>query len=191
MGMKLNESSHEYIKRMRWLKIRFFLYAILGKQVHFLKKHDILSYCGEKVLFKPLTLPRNPKLIKLHNNVKIAANVVFYEHDIINSVFMHIDKNKGGNWKLHQSAIEIFDNSFVGGSSILIGPLKIGPNAIVAAGSVVVSDVPEGKIVAGNPAKVVGDFYSLYKKRLTTDYSENDSQYVLPDDKIWEQFMVR
>lgn len=36
-----------------------------------------------------------------------------------------------------------------------IGNIQIGDNAIIAAGSVVVKDVPENAIVAGNPAKVI------------------------------------
>lgn len=33
---------------------------------------------------------------------------------------------------------------------------NIGSDCIVGAGSVVISDVPERSIVAGNPAKVIG-----------------------------------
>ena len=36
-----------------------------------------------------------------------------------------------------------------------IGDIHIGDNAIIAAGSVVVKDVPENAIVAGNPAKII------------------------------------
>lgn len=36
-----------------------------------------------------------------------------------------------------------------------IGDITIGDNAIIAAGSVVVKDVPPNAIVAGNPAKVI------------------------------------
>lgn len=43
--------------------------------------------------------------------------------------------------------------------------VKIGPNAIVAAGSVVTKDVPEGTIVGGNPAKVIGKFEDFVVKR--------------------------
>lgn len=38
---------------------------------------------------------------------------------------------------------------------LCIGNIHIGDNAIIAAGSVVVKDVPENAIVAGNPAKVI------------------------------------
>ena len=42
--------------------------------------------------------------------------------------------------------------------------VTIGPNAIVAMGSNVVKDVPEGKVVGGNPARVIGDFREYAKK---------------------------
>jgi UDP-2-acetamido-3-amino-2,3-dideoxy-glucuronate N-acetyltransferase len=44
----------------------------------------------------------------------------------------------------------------VGGGSTLCPGVTIGENALVAAGSVVVHDVPDGTIVAGNPARVIG-----------------------------------
>lgn len=43
--------------------------------------------------------------------------------------------------------------------------VKIGPNAIVAAGSVVTKDVQPGTIVGGNPARVIGSFNDLMEKR--------------------------
>jgi acetyltransferase-like isoleucine patch superfamily enzyme len=44
----------------------------------------------------------------------------------------------------------------VGGGSVLLPGVSIGANAFVGAGSVVTKDVPEGAIVVGNPARVVG-----------------------------------
>jgi len=45
---------------------------------------------------------------------------------------------------------------FIGLGARVVGPVKIGDNALVAAGAVVLSDVPAGMVVAGNPAKVIG-----------------------------------
>ena len=62
---------------------------------------------------------------------------------------------------------------------------KIGPNAIVAAGSVVTKDVPEGSIVGGNPAKVIGSVNdlkhkrSIYQERIKSfNLNMNDSQLI-------------
>ena len=43
------------------------------------------------------------------------------------------------------------------------------PNAIVAAGSVVVKDVPEGTVVGGNPARVIGSFWDVKEKRESSE----------------------
>ena len=39
---------------------------------------------------------------------------------------------------------------------MLLPGVTIGANALVGAGSVVTKDVPEGAIVAGNPARIIG-----------------------------------
>lgn len=46
-------------------------------------------------------------------------------------------------------------DSFVGGRAIVLPGVRIGPNAIVAAGAVVTRDVAPNTIVAGNPARVI------------------------------------
>lgn len=53
--------------------------------------------------------------------------------------------------------------------------VKIGPDAVVAAGSVVTKDVPEGAVVGGNPAKVIGSYATLMDKRKQLDFpTKND-----------------
>jgi acetyltransferase-like isoleucine patch superfamily enzyme len=43
----------------------------------------------------------------------------------------------------------------LGSSVTVLSGVTVGENAIVGAGSVVLKDVPENTIVAGNPAKVI------------------------------------
>ena len=43
----------------------------------------------------------------------------------------------------------------IGASSVLLPGVVIGENALVGAGSVVTKDVPEGVVVAGNPARIL------------------------------------
>jgi len=49
----------------------------------------------------------------------------------------------------------IINDGVVIGSNVTILPVEIGKNALVAAGSVVINDVPENTVVAGNPAKII------------------------------------
>lgn len=54
----------------------------------------------------------------------------------------------------------IGDNVTLGGNVTIIGPVHIGNNVIVGAGSVVVKDVPDNCIVAGNPARIIRRNYA-------------------------------
>lgn len=51
----------------------------------------------------------------------------------------------------------IGNNVSLGANVTIIGNITIGNNVIVGAGSVVVKDVPDNCIVAGNPAKIIRD----------------------------------
>lgn len=49
----------------------------------------------------------------------------------------------------------IEDNCFVGANAVVIEGIHVGEGAVVAAGSVVISDVPAGAVVAGVPARII------------------------------------
>ena len=49
----------------------------------------------------------------------------------------------------------IGDNVSLGAAVTIIGNVHIGNNVIVGAGSVVVKDIPDNCVVAGNPARVI------------------------------------
>ena len=183
------ETPQQYIKRMKKVKFNFFIRSILGlRKMEYLRRHHIFGHLGQDVLFQPRILPRNPKLIKIHNNVMIAAGVTFFEYDVINAVFSNLDKSTKEKWRIHQTCIEIFDNVFIGGNATLIGNIKIGPNAIVAAGSVVNKDVKEGTIVAGNPAVVVGYFNKLFDKRKSIDFNVTKQTTHDWNNELWATY---
>ena len=52
--------------------------------------------------------------------------------------------------------IEIANGAWVGARAILLPGVTIGPQAVVAAGSVIHRDVGPGEIIAGNPAVLIG-----------------------------------
>lgn len=85
------------------------------------------------------------------------------------------------------------DNVFIGSNTSILSNVRIGPNAIVAAGSVVTKDVPPNSVVAGVPAKVIGTFDSYMEKRKKPIYptglkpvgQEVSHELV---NYMWEQF---
>ena len=52
-------------------------------------------------------------------------------------------------------AATIGDDVDIGSNSVIIGDIKIGDNVTIGAGSVVVKNIPDNCIVAGNPAKII------------------------------------
>lgn len=60
--------------------------------------------------------------------------------------------------KMHgrNDLVPIIGNDVSLGANVnIIGNVKIGSNVVVGAGSVVVNDIPDNCVVAGNPAKVI------------------------------------
>ncbi len=51
--------------------------------------------------------------------------------------------------------VTIGDNVFIGINTLIVNPVNIGDGAVLAAGSVVVCDIPSWEIWGGNPAKFI------------------------------------
>jgi len=60
-----------------------------------------------------------------------------------------------GNKNSQSKCPIIEDNVEIGSNSVLLGEIIIGQNSLIAAGSVVVKDVPKNSIAMGNPAKFI------------------------------------
>jgi UDP-2-acetamido-3-amino-2,3-dideoxy-glucuronate N-acetyltransferase len=52
--------------------------------------------------------------------------------------------------------VSILEGASIGAGSICVAPVQIGKWALVGAGSVVLRDVPDFALVAGNPARQIG-----------------------------------
>ena len=114
-----------------------------------------------------------PYLITLGRNVAIAAKVTFITHDGATHVFEHLERYRK---VIKYGRITILDNCVIGHSAILLPGVTIGPDSVVAAGSVVTRSVPAGVVAAGNPAKAVMTVhqYAEWSLAATPDYDEKE-----------------
>ncbi len=167
----------EYTKK-QWQRIRIALLLNSDKRNRYIIKHQIFKGVGENFFFQPRVIPSDPKLILFHNNDIVTSNVTFVTHDIF-----HLGLNQlgQGDFLYYNGCIEIMDNVFIGCNSTILSNVKIGPNAIIGAGSVVTKDVPPNSVVAGNPAKVIGRFDDYVQKRKNFVGSANEIE-------LWDKF---
>ena len=115
-----------------------------------------------------------PWMITIGNKVTITAGVTLLTHDG-STWLMNDDKGRRYLFK----RVIIGNNVFIGVNSIIMPGVKIDDNVIVAAGSVVTKSIPTGVIVAGNPAKIIGDYVEYRKGVLENYISDVDMDFSL------------
>jgi acetyltransferase-like isoleucine patch superfamily enzyme len=113
-----------------------------------------------------------PFLITIGNNVTVTSGVKFITHD--GSTWLMRDE-KGR--RFYYAPVSIGNNVFIGLNSIIMPGVKIEDKVIVAAGSVVTKSVPGGSIVAGVPAKIIGNYNDNEKRMLDSYVSEKDIDF--------------
>jgi acetyltransferase-like isoleucine patch superfamily enzyme len=91
------------------------------------------------------------QLVKIGNNCMFGPGTVICDNDS-----HRISKDPVERRKKAVSIPIIFkDNVWIGMNCLILKGVTIGENSIVAAGSVVVNDVPPNSIAGGNPARVL------------------------------------
>ncbi len=101
-----------------------------------------------------------PYLIKIGSNVQITNGVRLFTH--------------GGNWVVRRiykdfdsfGKIVIGDNVYIGNNALILPGVIIGSNVIIGAGSVVTKSIPNNKIVAGNPVRIICELDDFYIERM-------------------------
>ena len=91
--------------------------------------------------------------VHIADNVFVGHNVTF-----INDLFPRATDEQGNlqteeDWQCIETFIA--DGASIGSSVTILCGVHIGKNAIIGAGSVVIKDVPENTVYAGNPAKFI------------------------------------
>jgi len=116
-----------------------------------------ISYLISKILFKPL------ESLYINMPPEAIGGGLYFQHGFSTIVAaQYIGENCSINQQVTigyngDKAPRIDDNVTIAAGAIVIGDVHIEKDAIIAAGSVVTHDVYTGEIVAGVPAKRIGD----------------------------------
>ncbi|MCE2572801.1 acyltransferase [Motilimonas eburnea] len=126
------------MKRFIHVHFRQFILSLITLwYVHFYKMNIHKSV---RVSLKAKLDKTNPKGVHIDEGTYIAFGAVILTHDMCR--------------KIHKD-VKIGKNCFIGGNSIIMPGVEVGDCCVVAAGAVVTKNVPDGSIVAGNPAKII------------------------------------
>ncbi len=114
---------------------------------------NICSHCfieNDVVMGDRVTMKSGVQLwdgLRVGDDVFIGPNVTFTN-----------DKYpRSGNPEFRPQKTVIERGASLGAGAIILPGITIGQHAMIAAGAVVTRDVPEGKLVKGNPAVIFGD----------------------------------
>ena len=141
--------------------INLFLKRGSGDRGRYLRDKHIFAYVGENVKFQPRLIPLYPELIKLHNNIMVAAGVRFVTHDASYTVLNRLGL---GHFPERVGCIEVMDNVFIGYNVTILPNVRIGENCIIGASSTVTKDLEPNGVYAGTPAKKIGSFDEFVQK---------------------------
>ena len=103
---------------------------------------------GDYVLISPGTRISASDEIIIEDSVMMANSVYITDSDW-HGIYDRANRSEG------VYPVRIKKNAWLGDRSTVLKGVTVGENSIVAANAVVVKDVPDNVVVAGNPAKVV------------------------------------
>ena len=107
--------------------------------------------------------------VKIGHRVRIHSNAFIPEWSVLdeeawigpNVVFTNALYPRGRDVKKNLKGPHLLAGSKIGANATVLPGVVIGHGALVGAGAVVVRDVPDGKVVVGNPAVIIKDVSDL------------------------------
>ncbi|HYI34693.1 MAG TPA: acyltransferase [Glaciibacter sp.] len=97
-----------------------------------------------------------PWLVTVGDRVTVSSGVRFITHD--GTGWLYRDE-KGRRYRY--APVRIGSDVFIGANVLVLPGVTIGDRCVIGAGSVVTRSVPDGTVVAGNPAHPLGSWDDL------------------------------
>jgi acetyltransferase-like isoleucine patch superfamily enzyme len=163
----LKENSEIYPQAVIWNNSNIRENIIIGKNTHILGVLLVWENCGKIEIGDNCFVGENTRIysairIKIGNRVQISHNCNIFDNNIhsINPYERHLEflqylKMIHKLYNLNEKEVIIKDDAWVGANAIILKGVTIGKAAIVAAGSVVLHNVPDYTVVGGNPARPI------------------------------------
>lgn len=108
------------------------------------------------------------------NNIRAAGGTILIGDNCLLSQYVTVvasnhDTTASGPmrdapWSRERTGVEIGDDVWIGASAVVLPGVRLGSGSVVAAGAVVTRDVPQGVIVGGVPARVLGYRHETAKR---------------------------
>ena len=97
------------------------------------------------------------KRTRINSACNIVGNCVLEEDVFFGPCVVMVNDNALGRMGYNKEVVgaTVKRGAAIGGNATLLPNIIIGEDAIVAAGAMVTKDVPSGKVVLGNPARIV------------------------------------
>lgn len=160
---------------MKWPYIKYRILKAVKGPVYASRALGCTVGEGCRILSKIVTT--EPWLVTVGDRVTISSNVTLVTHD--GSGWLVSDER---GRRFRYAPVTIGSDVFVGTGAIIMPGVKIGDRCVIGAGSVVTKSVPDGVVVAGNPARPVSTW---------EDFTARVATWPTEADKVGDDYRAR